>query len=91
MQADSTGAGDAVGRETVAAALAGLREGLQADGFDLAIERLTADAVELRLVAGPAACAECLLPQAELAALVQTTLAERTPLRLVDLHYPTGW
>ncbi|MDY7102766.1 MAG: hypothetical protein S0880_16410 [Actinomycetota bacterium] len=44
-------------------ALAPLRQQLQADGYDLVAALGSDDRLEAEVVAGPEACAECLIPK----------------------------
>jgi hypothetical protein len=59
---------------TVDAALADLRAMLQADGFELQWEQ-QADAVEVRIAAGPEACDECLVPRPMLETMIGDALS----------------
>ncbi|HVB97750.1 MAG TPA: hypothetical protein VNJ12_00250 [Candidatus Dormibacteraeota bacterium] len=49
-------------RERYQAALEPLRPGFQADGMDIVIGSINLPAVEVRVLMGPNACEECLLP-----------------------------
>lgn len=48
--------------EAIRAAIEPLRRQLQADGYDLALGSVSEVALDFRISAGPAACAECLVP-----------------------------
>ncbi len=64
---------------TTAAALAPLREALQADGADLLVQHADADTVTVALVVRDAACAECILPADHLRAVIAQTLRHLYP------------
>lgn len=48
----------------VAQAFAGMRQLLQADGYDLAVNQADASGIILAITAGADACADCLVPPA---------------------------
>lgn len=65
---------------TVAGALAALRSGLQADGFDLYLLNITPDGdVVVCLEAKPAACLDCLVPDAMLRQVVENAVRQAEP------------
>ncbi|TDV57731.1 hypothetical protein [Actinophytocola oryzae] len=70
-------------------ALAGLREGLQSDGYDLVVEDRRDEVLELRVVATPEACDECLVPKDLMASVIMDSLPADLGVRQVALRYPT--
>jgi hypothetical protein len=74
--------------EEITAALRPLGEGLEHDGYALAVAVRDAG-VALRIVAGPEACEECLVPKELMAALATQALADAglSPGRL-EIVYP---
>ena len=61
-------------------ALVVLRPALQADGFELVLDRLNAGGqVEVGLVALPAACLDCLVPDAQLVQILETSIRKTFP------------
>jgi hypothetical protein len=74
--------------EQVAAALRPIGEGLEQDGYALAV-RVAGGDVALRIVAGPSACEECLVPKDLMAALALQALGDAglAPRRLA-IAYP---
>ncbi|MCF2533788.1 hypothetical protein [Yinghuangia soli] len=75
--------------DAVAAALAPLANGLAADDYRLDITRTGPYAVTLAVVAGPAACADCLVPRdiTRRMAEQRLTAIRRAPWE-VDVRYP---
>lgn len=74
----------------VAELLAPLRSALEADGYDLEIA-LQPDLIDLRVVAGPEACADCLVPRELMEQMFRSRLpADATGLghENVRLRYP---
>lgn len=47
------------------------RPALQADGFDLALDTVQSGVVVVRVLHGPDACAECLMPDDRLGAMLK--------------------
>ena len=75
--------------QAVEEALAGLRMGYEADGYQLAVEGIDADGVvKVRIAAGPNACAECLVPKANAAGMIRGSL-RGLPVSRVEVAYPT--
>jgi hypothetical protein len=74
--------------EEIAAALRPIGEGLEQDGYQLAVAVDDAG-VALRIVAGPEACAECLVPKDLMGALAAQALGDAglAPGRL-EIAYP---
>ena len=60
--------------ERARVALRPLADSLEADGYSLAVES-AAEGLVLSVAAGPAACAECLVPKSLLHGMVATALA----------------
>ncbi|NUU25777.1 MAG: hypothetical protein HOV68_30370 [Streptomycetaceae bacterium] len=87
--ASATPAGAAPTDDAVTAALAPLAGGLAADDYRLDIDRTGDFAVTLTVVAGPEACADCLVPQDITRRMAEQRLAgmHRADWR-VDVRYP---
>ncbi len=64
-------------QDAIQAVIDEFRPGLQADGADLLLADVRDGTVQLRLVFGPDACEECILPAADLAEQLQFVLRER--------------
>lgn len=62
------------GDRALTRAVAEIAEGLSADGFGVAISDVREGRVALRIVPGPTACWDCLLPVPVLTALAEDTL-----------------
>jgi hypothetical protein len=73
----------------VAGALAGLRQAFAADGYDLQVEDIADGVARIRIVAGPDACEDCLVPKTIMSGLMQTSLAGVPEVKQVELIYPT--
>lgn len=67
-------------------ALDGLRQTLAADDYRLAV-REGGSTVEVRITAGPEACAECLVPKTIMRGLLESALGVQQDH--IDLIYPT--
>ena len=76
--------------QAVEEALAGLRMGYEADGYQLAVEGVDDDTgvVRVRIAAGPNACAECLVPKTSAAGMIAGSL-RGLPVSRVEVAYPT--
>jgi hypothetical protein len=74
---------------TVEAALAGLRRGLQADGYDLVVETVSEGVARVRVTAGPNACEECLVPKPITVGALKASLRALPEITGIDLVYPT--
>lgn len=72
-----------------ATALTGLREGLQADGYDLVVEDHADDLLALRVVALDNACEDCLVPKDLMESVILDALPDDLGVRQVSLRYPT--
>lgn len=74
-------------REQVERALGPLRAALEADGYGL--EVLDArEPLRLRVVAGPGACEDCLVPAEVMSRMVSTALAGAYAPEAVHVEYP---
>ena len=69
-------------RATIDAALRGLRDTLAADGYELVWSMEQEDQIGIRVVAGPDACADCLVPPDLMRSIVDSELTET--------HYRVG-
>ena len=72
----------------IALHLAGFREGLLADGYDLTVDGYAEGIAHLRITAGPAACADCLVPKTLMASMLKESLRGLPDIRAVELAYP---
>lgn len=72
----------------VEAAIADMRQAIQADGADLVVEGIEGATAHLRLVFTPEVCEECILPrellQQMLLSTLQKSVPEITAVTLVD-------
>lgn len=66
-------------------ALDGLRATLAADDYGLAVAE-TGSGVEVRITAGPAACADCLVPEPIMRSILHAALG--VPADDITLRYP---
>jgi len=65
-------------RAAVDEALESLRPGLDADGFELRLGSIRPDGdVEVILEARPTACLDCLVPEKQMVALLETAIHDR--------------
>ncbi|TFD59661.1 hypothetical protein E3T43_03455 [Cryobacterium sp. Hh7] len=64
-----------IGRATVDTALAGFRDMLATDGYLLSWEETKPQLVVVRIAAGEDACADCLVPQPVMEAIMTQALA----------------
>ncbi len=69
-------------------ALEGFREGLQADGFTLAVG-LTDGVLLLTIRATPEACEDCLVPKNVMQQMVETALSPELGVERIEFVYPT--
>jgi hypothetical protein len=74
--------------QSVEQALAPLRTGVQADGFDLMVESVQDGVARVRVLAGPSACEECLVPKSIMSSTIRRSLRTLPEIRQVDLRYP---
>ena len=70
-------------------ALQQLRDVLTGDGYDLDWALSAGNQVAVKVVAGPDACADCLVPQPIMAAILADAL-RATPYRLESIELPSG-
>ena len=75
-------------KASVEAHLAGFREGLVADGYDLLVDEVAADKVRLRITAGPDSCADCLVPKDLMIDMLKASLEDMPAIKQVELAYP---
>jgi hypothetical protein len=69
----STDDGESAG--TIEAALRGIRDTLAADGYEIAWSMEEQDRIGIRVVAGPEACADCLVPPSLMRSIVDGELS----------------
>jgi hypothetical protein len=74
---------------TVEEALAGLRVGYNADGYDLRVDDVSDGVVTVRISAGPQACEECLVPKAIAVGTIKASLRGLGDISRVEVVYPT--
>jgi Fe-S cluster biogenesis protein NfuA len=75
-----------VAQQTVESALAVLRPGLAADGFDLRVGDVDGGVVKVVLEAKPAACLDCLVPDEMMTQMIADAIRREDPsLDRVDL------
>lgn len=70
-------------------ALQQLRDVLTGDGYDLDWALNERNQVSVKVVAGPDACADCLVPQPIMAAILADALSS-TPYRLQSIELPSS-
>lgn len=70
-------------------ALQQLRDVLTGDGYDLDWALNERNQVSVKVVAGPDACADCLVPQPIMAAILTDALSS-TPYQLQSIELPSG-
>lgn len=56
-----------------------LRQGFQADGADLVVDKASEDLVEVRLVVTDRTCLECISPTRVLTRILESAIRERLP------------
>lgn len=69
-------------------ALAGIRGMLAADGYDMSLRVLGTDTLGVDILAGPDACAECLVPKDIMSGIVSDALGSPAPAAHIQLSYP---
>lgn len=62
---------------------------LQADGYRLAVSRLEGSRVRLEVLAGPDACADCLVPKEIFESIAVDHLARAGLRSAIEVHYPS--
>lgn len=87
-RAGSAGAGSA-GTEALDSALQEFRDMLAADGYDLTWSVTGGDRVQIQIVAGADACADCLVPLPIIEGIMTDAL-EPTPYTLDRVLLPAG-
>ncbi len=70
-------------------ALAGLKVGYNADGYDLLVDNVSDGVARVRIAAGPNACQECLVPRAIAAGTIKASLRSVPGITRVEVIYPT--
>jgi hypothetical protein len=69
-------------------ALAGLKVGYNADGYDLLVETVVDGVARVRIAPGPNACQECLVPKAIAEGTIRASLRGVTGISRVEVAYP---
>ena len=77
------------GPQDLTDALQQLRDVLTGDGYDLDWALNERNQVSVKVVAGPDACADCLVPQPIMAAILIDALSS-TPYQLQSIELPSG-
>jgi hypothetical protein len=72
--------------DDVVVSLTGIKSALNADGYDLEVAPATAEKYEIRITAGPDACAECLIPKSIMSDMIGAVAPQGVSW---DLRYPT--
>jgi len=76
--------------ESLNTALDDVREGLNADGYDLVVEGLDAGSLKVRIAARENACEECLVPKDLMARMLLAAVSDAAPdVQRVEVAYPT--
>jgi hypothetical protein len=70
-------------------ALAGLKLGYNADGYDLLVDAVTDGVARVRIAPGPDACQECLVPKPIAAGTIKMALRDVPGVKRVEVLYPT--
>ena len=65
-----------------------LKETLQADGADLELDGVEDGVASVRLILGPEACLECIMPKDTIERILLTSLAKSQPVTSVRLDDP---
>jgi hypothetical protein len=71
-------------------ALADIRGMLAADGYDMSLRVLGTGGLAVDILAGPGACAECLVPKDIMSGIVRDALGSEVPVARIELCYPLG-
>lgn len=69
-------------------ALADMRTMLAADGYDMSLRATGTDTLAIEILAGPDACAECLVPKHIMAGIIKDALGSLLPAAQVQVSYP---
>jgi hypothetical protein len=81
-------AGEPLDLMAASQALAGIRGMLAADGYDMSLRVLGTDTLAVEILAGPDACAECLVPMDIMSGIVSDALGSSAPAARIQLSYP---
>lgn len=73
--------------EAILAQLSGVRETLQADGYDLQVDGLEGGQLTLTIVALDGACEECLVPKEIMQRVIANNLDDPS-VASIELRYP---
>lgn len=65
-----------------------LKETLQADGADLELDSVENGVASVRLILGPEACLECIMPKETIEQILLTSLSRSEPVTSVRLDDP---
>lgn len=74
--------------EQVTSALAGLCQGFEADDYDFQIVGIQGTTLQVKIDAGPTACAECLVPAPAMSKLILASLPHEIGVTDVSIQYP---
>jgi hypothetical protein len=80
---------EAVASESLDAAVELTREILRNDGYDVRLDGCDAAELRLTIIAGPDACADCLVPKELMAQIISAQLPTDLRGKQVVLTYPT--
>jgi hypothetical protein len=69
-------------------ALSGIRAMLAADGYGMSLRALGTDTLAVDIMAGPDACAECLVPKDIMSGIVRDALGSVVPVARIEVSYP---
>lgn len=65
-----------------------LKEALKGDGADLELDRIEDGVASVRLILGPEACLECIMPKDTIEQILLTSLSKSEPVTHVRLDDP---
>lgn len=80
---------EAAGKAAIDAALRGLRDMLEADGYELVWSMEEQNQIGIRVVAGSDACAECLVPPDLMRSILDNELGQ-TPYSVGSITLPAS-
>lgn len=69
-------------------ALGGIRESLQADGYDIEVAGLKGSTLSVTIRALEGACADCLVPASVMEGIIMSVVSPATAVDRVELTYP---
>jgi hypothetical protein len=72
----------------IASSLAGFRESLTADGYDLVVDQFRDGEAHIRIVAGPQSCPDCLVSKPMMASMLRESLRGVPEVDSVKVTYP---